>query len=119
MIKEAIKGQDKLKIAVKKLELELFKGWDPYFRFNDNIGITIKGMGNFKITNIKVIKNMTKKQSKDDYIKMFCFNSGITKEQYLATLIALPCSCEDAKCKGWATVLNNSRSIKSHNDLYA
>jgi len=59
MLKEAIKGQDKLKLAVEKLEVEIFKDWGRYFRFNDNIGITIIGMGDFKITNIKVIQNET------------------------------------------------------------
>lgn len=46
---EAIKGQDKLKISVEKLEAELFKDWPPC----KNVGIVLQG-GNFSITGFTI-----------------------------------------------------------------
>jgi len=53
MNQEAIKGQNKLKLAVEKLEFELFR--------NDRSRcavITIEGCGNYKLNNITVSKKI-------------------------------------------------------------
>lgn len=55
---------------------------------------------------------------KDDFIKLYCKKSNITKDTLLKTQVVLPCKCNINVCKGWAVVSNNKLSIKAHNDLY-
>jgi len=57
--------------------------------------------------------------SKEEFIKGYCERSEISREEYDKNFLALKCNCEDTKCNGWATVSNDSLSIKAHNDLYS
>jgi hypothetical protein len=53
-MKEAIKGQDKLKVAVEKLETELFKDWPDRFIDMGGVGIRIGNHIQFTIKNFTV-----------------------------------------------------------------
>jgi len=51
---EAIKGQDALKKAVQKLEIELFKDWPKSVNSKPQFGVRIDmGISSFKFTNIQ------------------------------------------------------------------
>jgi hypothetical protein len=58
--------------------------------------------------------------TKDEFINEYCERSGISRNDYFYNynLIALPCKCGHETCNGWATVTNEDRYIKIHNELY-
>jgi hypothetical protein len=57
--------------------------------------------------------------TKEEFIAGYCTRSGITREQFDARQVALPCTCDYENCAGWAAVPNDSDLIRSHMDLYA
>lgn len=57
--------------------------------------------------------------TKDEFIASYCERSGITRERFDRTDVALPCACQYEDCEGWAAVSNNALSIKNHTELYS
>lgn len=51
--------------------------------------------------------------------EQYSARSGITTEEFDLFYVALPCGCDSPDCEGWAAVINNPRSIKTHIDLYS
>lgn len=56
--------------------------------------------------------------TKETFIKQYCKNSQISKEEFEHYFIALPCNCGEKECNGWAAVQNTNFAIKKHNKLY-
>ena len=57
--------------------------------------------------------------TKEEFIAGYCERSQITWEELQPFQVALPCSCGDESCCGWAMVSNNPLSVQSHMQLYA
>lgn len=57
---------------------------------------------------------MTKEQFKEGYMR----RSGLLDYQYDQSLVTMECHCSADNCKGWASVANNTESIKIHEELY-
>lgn len=57
--------------------------------------------------------------SKDEFIAGYCERSGITREDFDATEIALQCACGMSLCHGWSAVTNHPIPIRNHMELYA
>lgn len=57
--------------------------------------------------------------SKDEFEKIYCEKSKITRDFYNEYFVTLPCNFGEKDCKGWACVCNNPLSIKCHMELYA
>lgn len=73
-----------------------------------------KGHALFSVSKKEVVEKLTKEQFISEYAK----KSEISEKELLEEMVALPCSCEDKSCKGWAMVGNSKLSIRAHNDLY-
>ena len=63
-------------------------------------------------------KHSAKTMNKEEFIKQYCERSNISYDELEKTNVVLPCSCNEALCKGWAVVSDNPLSIKTHNRLY-
>lgn len=56
--------------------------------------------------------------TKQEFIDMYCKNSGEKWEELKKREIPLPCACGEKECRGWMMASNNPNSIELHNDLY-
>lgn len=60
----------------------------------------------------------TTPMTKEQFVREYAENSGLTEEEVLLHTIVLPCHCTYPGCKGWAMVNNHPSFIESHNELY-
>lgn len=56
--------------------------------------------------------------TKTDFIAQYCARSQISTSLFQEHMVALLCTCGDAKCAGWAAVSKDEDSIAAHQDLY-
>lgn len=56
--------------------------------------------------------------TKDEFIAVYCARSEMTRDEFVADLVALPCACGYEGCEGWAAVLNEPDIVRNHNRVY-
>ena len=56
--------------------------------------------------------------TKEEFILNYCRRSDLSAQVFARTLVALPCTCEQEGCNGWAAVAADAQSIAVHQELY-
>jgi hypothetical protein len=56
--------------------------------------------------------------TKEEFIREYCDRSGITWEWLSQTTVVLPCTCDSDICQGWAMILNDPDTIRTHLFFY-
>ena len=57
--------------------------------------------------------------TRSEFVEGYCVRSKLSKVDFYKYFVAIPCSCDDKSCKGWAAIGLNSLAIESHLALYA
>lgn len=56
--------------------------------------------------------------TKDEFIAMYCGNSGMEWDRLNKYRVALPCHCDYDECNGWAMIPRNLEAIEDHMKFY-
>ena len=52
--------------------------------------------------------------TRDEFIEGYTARSGMTRERFDRLLLALPCTCGEGGCEGWAAVSRTFAGIRHH-----